>query len=203
MFRPKLPSGAPSAIFQGLLLLGIVFSTHQAAANTASRDVLAGSVWENCSFIYAERDSQTDKETNIYIKSRDTFFADGAYSHWIEGYASDSRCQTFLQFSDVIKFLESATPPGEAMTGYYVIPNEAISSQGVYPYDLHVRSPMQVDFYTSIKLDGDTLLISDRCQNEDYIREGLCQKIDGFRPEERANYLHRSDMIMETLTRVR
>jgi hypothetical protein len=188
----------------GLFILALAGAAVSAqASHLGGRNVLAGTNWQECHFAHGHTDRKTGQEVKVYMRSITSFAVDGKYKNRVEGYALDPSCSTPVDFGQVVTYDPEATPIGDLAVGTYEVTPLSSSTSDVYALDLHLSKPEGVEFYTSIKLTGETLLISDRCQNDAYIKEGLCEKIDGFTREERANHLDNPSMVMDSLSRIK
>jgi hypothetical protein len=93
-----------------------------------------------------------------------------------------------MSLEEVKALDEDALEPGEMMSGSYKVEKYPTSDE-LYALDLATEIPVNDGFYTTMRLRGNEFQMSERCANEDYVKEGHCTKVDGYSPETRANYL--------------
>ncbi len=167
------------------------------AQKSEPRDVLSNTTWSDCNFDLSKKDAEG--ETVVYSQTSLHFRPDGSFLMTRDHYASDSECKKIMANADVAKLTDEEPAPKTYFTGTYQA--KALSSgTGLYAFDLHLSSGETPNLYLTLLIQGETLKVSARCFNEDYIKEGLCKKVDGLSPETRANYLDDPNFKDETWT---
>jgi hypothetical protein len=158
-------------------------------SDTASSNVLAGTTWQRCGWTLTT--FHKGAEVSLYSVTSIKFKADGSFKQNLVKYASDSDCKNTMSLEAVRVLDKDALEPGEMMSGYFKVEKYPTSDE-LYALDLTVETPEKDGFYTTMRLRGAQFQMSERCANEDYVKEGLCAKVDGYSPETRANYLDKT-----------
>lgn len=154
--------------------------------DASSSNVLAGTTWQRCGWTLTT--FHKGAEVSLYSVTSIKFEGDGSFQQNLVKYTSDSDCKNTMSLEEVKALDEDALEPGEMMSGYYKVEKYSTSDE-LYAFDLTAETPVKQGFYTTMRLRGNEFQMSERCANEDYVKEGHCAKVDGYSPETRANYL--------------
>ena len=197
MLRPWL------ALSQSTALLCCVFMTTSCAqdkkddptspSDSRSSMLLAlsleGSRWEQCDFRFSHTESDNPSaNVSIYVKKVLEFKTPTTGQVVAQYFATDRLCSQQVSVEEVIELTKGEVDelrPIETDELTFKIGGQSSDSNTI---DLDMIFPYQTQYngFYLAKLTPTTIEIADRCFDQDYVAEGLCQAVDGNSPDNRA-----------------
>lgn len=147
---------------------------------------LSGTHWETCAFRYS-RTQIGQPDLFIYEKATLDFTGPTTAKMVNHYYARDKECKEVLGEFEAIDLsgghIDILSPTELDPLTLHL---GATHTAGTYELDMIWAYHPQLNSYHMVKITGESFEISDRCYNQEYIDEGLCQTIDGNSPDNRA-----------------